>query len=193
METVKDMLVDVVQYGTGEKAKIKGWSIAGKTGTAYKFIDGAYSNKYISNFAGFFPAEKPQVVGVIILDEPKYGFHWGGYGAAPVFRRIAQRIINVDDSIKYHKQKNRLTETVIAKKNNNRSLIALNTVNSLRKYQDGYAIVPNVRGMSIRKAKEILIESNLRAKFEGSGHVVWQSPAPGTKKLPGTICTIGLD
>ena len=193
METVKDMLVDVVQYGTGEKAKIKGWSIAGKTGTAYKFIDGAYSNKYISNFAGFFPAEKPQVVGVIILDEPKYGYHWGGYGAAPVFRRIAQRIINVDDSIKHHKKEKRPTETVIANNDNEKSLIALSTVNSLKKYQDGYAIVPNVRGMSIRKAKSILKKSNLRAKFEGSGQVVWQSPAPGTKKLPGTICTIGLN
>ena len=193
METVKDMLVDVVQYGTGEKAKIKGWSIAGKTGTAYKFIDGAYSKKYISNFAGFFPAEKPQVVGVIILDEPKYGYHWGGYGAAPVFRRIAQRIINVDDSIKHHKKEKRPTETVIANNDNEKSLIALSTVNSLKKYQDGYAIVPNVRGMSIRKAKSILKKSNLRAKFEGSGQVVWQSPAPGTKKLPGTICTIGLN
>ena len=193
METVKDMLVDVVQYGTGEKAKIKGWSIAGKTGTAYKFIDGAYSNKYISNFAGFFPAEKPQVVGVIILDEPKYGYHWGGYGAAPAFRRIAQRIINVDDSIKHHKKEKRPTETVIANNDNEKSLIALSTVNSLKKYQDGYAIVPNVRGMSIRKAKSILKQSNLRAKFEGSGQVVWQSPAPGTKKLPGTICTIGLN
>jgi len=193
METVKDMLVDVVQYGTGEKAKIKGWSIAGKTGTAYKFIDGAYSNKYISNFAGFFPAEKPQVVGVIILDEPKYGYHWGGYGAAPVFRRIAQRIINVDDSIKHHKKEKRPTETVIANNDNEKSLIALSTVNSLKKYQDGYAIVPNVRGMSIRKAKSILKKSNLRAKFEGSGQVIWQSPAPGTKKLPGTICTIGLN
>ena len=193
METVKDMLVDVVQYGTGEKAKIKGWSIAGKTGTAYKFIDGAYSNKYISNFAGFFPAEKPQVVGVIILDEPKYGYHWGGYGAAPAFRRIAQRIINVDDSIKHQKKEKRPTETVIANNDNEKSLIALSTVNSLKKYQDGYAIVPNVRGMSIRKAKSILKQSNLRAKFEGSGQVVWQSPAPGTKKLPGTICTIGLN
>ena len=193
METVKDMLVDVVQYGTGEKAKIKGWSIAGKTGTAYKFIDGAYSNKYISNFAGFFPAEKPQVVGVIILDEPKYGYHWGGYGAAPVFRRIAQRIINIDDSIKHHKKEKGPTETVIANNDNEKSLIALSTVNSLKKYQDGYAIVPNVRGMSIRKAKSILKKSNLRAKFEGSGQVVWQSPAPGTKKLPGTICTIGLN
>ena len=188
MEAVKDMLVDVVEYGTGSKARIDGWSIAGKTGTAHKFIDGAYSNKYISNFAGFFPAEKPQVVGVVILDEPKYGYHWGGYGAAPLFRRVAQRIINVDDTIKHQKPKQKeLPKILIADDLENNHLVPLST------YQDGYAVVPNVRGMSIRKAKKILIKSNLRAKFKGSGHVVWQSPTPGTKKLPGTICTIGLN
>ena len=188
MEIVKDMLVDVVEYGTGSKARINGWSIAGKTGTAHKFIDGAYSNKYISNFAGFFPAEKPQVVGVVILDEPKYGYHWGGYGAAPVFRRVAQRIINVDDTIKHQKPKPKdLPKILIADDVMNNPLVPLST------YQDGYAVVPDVRGMSIRKAKKMLIKSNLRAKFKGSGHVVWQSPTPGTKKLPGTICTIGLN
>ena len=188
MEVVKDMLVDVVEYGTGSKARINGWSIAGKTGTAHKFIDGAYSNKYISNFAGFFPAEKPQVVGVVILDEPKYGYHWGGYGAAPVFRRVAQRIINVDDTIKHQEPKPKdLPKILIADDVMNNPLVPLST------YQDGYAVVPDVRGMSIRKAKKMLIKSNLRAKFKGSGHVVWQSPTPGTKKLPGTICTIGLN
>jgi len=188
MEIVKDMLVDVVEYGTGSKAKLNGWSIAGKTGTAHKFIDGAYSNKYISNFAGFFPAEKPQVVGVVILDEPKYGYHWGGYGAAPVFRRVAQRIINVDDAIKHQKPKPKdLPKILIVDGVVDNHLVPLST------YQDGYAVVPDVRGMSIRKAKKMLIKSNLRAKFKGSGHVVWQSPTPGTKKLPGTICTIGLN
>jgi len=188
MEVVKDMLVDVVEYGTGGKARINGWSIAGKTGTAHKFIDGAYSNKYISNFAGFFPAEKPQVVGVVILDEPKYGYHWGGYGAAPVFRRVAQRIINVDDTINHQEPKPKnLPKILIADDVRNNPLVPLSA------YQDGYAVVPDVRGMSIRKAKKMLIKSNLRAKFKGSGHVVWQSPTPGTKKLPGTICTIGLN
>ena len=188
MGVVKDMLVDVVEYGTGSKARINGWSIAGKTGTAHKFIDGAYSNKYISNFAGFFPAEKPQVVGVVILDEPKYGYHWGGYGAAPVFRRVAQRIINVDDTIKHQtpKPKDR-PKILIADDLRDNPLVPLST------YQDGYAVVPDVRGMSIKKAKKMLIKSNLRAKFKGSGHVVWQSPTPGTKKLPGAICTIGLN
>ncbi len=196
MATVKDMLVEVVKTGTGSKARIQGWSVAGKTGTAHKFMDGSYSDKYISNFAGFFPAENPQVVGIIILDEPKYGLHWGGYGAAPVFRRVAQRIINMDDSIQYHKPKTKRFNTMIADNQNvavPTSITALNTVSPYPAYQDGYTIVPDVRGMSIRKAKQILIAANLRADFTGSGHVVWQSPKPGTKKLPGSICTMGLN
>ena len=196
MATVKDMLVEVVKTGTGTKARIQGWSVAGKTGTAHKFMDGSYSDKYISNFAGFFPAENPQVVGIIILDEPKYGLHWGGYGAAPVFRRVAQRIINMDDSIQYHKPKTKRFNTMIADNQNvtvPTSIPALNTVSPYSAYQDGYTIVPDVRGMSIRKAKQILIAANLRADFTGSGHVVWQSPKPGTKKLPGSICTMGLN
>ena len=196
MATVKDMLVEVVKTGTGSKARIQGWSVAGKTGTAHKFMDGSYSDKYISNFAGFFPAENPQVVGIIILDEPNYGLHWGGYGAAPVFRRVAQRIINMDDSIQYHKPKTKRFNTMIADNQNvavPTSIPALNTVSPYPAYQDGYTIVPDVRGMSIRKAKQILIAANLRADFTGSGHVVWQSPKPGTKKLPGSICTMGLN
>jgi len=196
MSTITDILVKVVKSGTGIKAGIKGWSVAGKTGTAHKFIDGSYSkSKYISNFAGFFPAEDPQVVGVIVLDEPRYGLHWGGYGAAPVFRRIAQRIINMDDSIQYHKPKTDTNNPVYAEmsEQNNVGLISMNTVASYPKYQDGYTIVPDVRGMSIRKAKKVLMASNMRANFSGSGHVIWQSPTPGTKKLPGSICTMGLN
>ena len=196
MDTIKDMLVDVVKTGTGMKAHIQGWSIAGKTGTAHKFMDGSYSNKYISNFAGFFPAENPRVVGVIILDEPKYGLHWGGYGAAPVFRRVAQRIINMDDSIQYNKPKTKRLDVMVAENRNTVtpvSLPPLTTISPYPAYQDGYTIVPDVRGMSIRKAKQILIAANLRADFNGSGHVVWQSPKPGTKKLPGSICTMGLN
>ena len=187
------MLVEVVDYGTGKKAKIEGWSIAGKTGTAYKFIDGSYSNKFVSNFVGFFPSEKPQIIGVIILDEPKYGYHWGGEGAATVFNRIAKRVINLDDSIKYSKPSQKKQNSLIADKEPSLPLVPLQTVNSISKYLDGYAVVPDLRGMSIKKAKQKLIKANLRAKFKGSGHVVWQSPVPGTKKLPGTICVMGLE
>ena len=193
IKTIKNMLVEVVDYGTGVKAKINGWSIAGKTGTAHKFIDGNYSNKFVSNFVGFFPSENPQIIGVIILDEPRYGYHWGGYGAAPVFNRIAKRIINLDDSIKHSKPATRKQSFVIADKRPSSLLVPLQTISSIPEYKDGYAVVPNVKGMSIRKAKQKLLKANLRAKFEGSGHVIWQSPSPGTKKLPGTICIMGLN
>jgi cell division protein FtsI/penicillin-binding protein 2 len=196
MSSLKSILTQVVQKGTGKKAGIKGWSVAGKTGTAHKVIDGAYSDKYISNFAGFFPANNPQIVGVIILDEPKYGLHWGGYGAAPVFRRIMQRIINMDDSIQYHKpifQNNQVILANESKQKINESIIPLSTVSNYPIYKDGYIIVPDVRGMSIRKAKQILIASNMRADFSGSGHVLWQSPKPGTKMLPGSLCVMELN
>jgi cell division protein FtsI/penicillin-binding protein 2 len=196
MSTITDILVQVVNSGTGTKADIQGWSVAGKTGTAHKFIDGEYSkNKYISNFAGFFPAENPQVVCVIVLDEPRYGLHWGGYGAAPVFKRVVQRIINMDDSIQYQKPKIDAKTLLFADGSlkNKTSLPPLSTVTPYPKYTDGYTVVPDVRGMSIRKAKQILLSSKMRVSFKGSGTVVWQSPKPGTKKLPGSLCTMGLN
>jgi len=196
MSTITDILVQVVKSGTGTKAGIQGWSVAGKTGTAHKFIDGVYSkNKYISNFAGFFPADNPQVVCVIVLDEPRYGLHWGGYGAAPVFRRVVQRIINMDDTIQYHRPKKAVQNPLYAdvSTNNKSTLLPLATVVPYPKYLDGYTVVPDVRGMSIRKAKQILLSSKMRISFKGSGTVVWQSPKPGTKKLPGSLCTMGLN
>ena len=71
MNEVKKMLRQVVSDGTGTEANIAGWEIAGKTGTAQKYIDGKYSDSaFISNFVGFFPLNKPQILSAIILDEP---------------------------------------------------------------------------------------------------------------------------
>ena len=72
------MLRQVVLDGTGTEADIQGWEVAGKTGTAQKYINGKYSNDhFISNFVGFFPASKPEILSVIVLDEPKSPMHWG--------------------------------------------------------------------------------------------------------------------
>jgi cell division protein FtsI/penicillin-binding protein 2 len=191
MMDMKHILEKVVDEGTGIKADIEGWTIAGKTGTAIKYLNGSYSNKYISNFAGFFPSENPQVVGVVVLDEPIHGLHWGGYGAAPLFKRIAERIINLDDSFKHYKNEISDSKNLIAVKKVD-TLPTLTTKNIYKPYTDGYVIIPDVRGMSIKKAKKLLIKNGLKPKFTGSGKVAWQSPKPGSKELPGSSLTISL-
>ena len=192
MTEMKYILEKVVNEGTGTKANIEGWTIAGKTGTALKYLDGSYSRKYISNFAGFFPSENPQIVGVVVLDEPNHGLHWGGYGAAPLFKRIAQRIINLDDSFKHYKNERHESKSVIASRKNN-TPPTLITKNSHKSYTDGYVIIPDVRGMSIKKAKRLLIKNRLKPKFSGSGKVAWQTPKPGSKKLPGSSLIMELN
>jgi cell division protein FtsI (penicillin-binding protein 3) len=201
MKDLTAMLTRVVETGTGTSARIPGWSIAGKTGTAEKFIDGEYStSKYISNFAGFFPAENPQVVGVIVLNEPRYGLHWGGIGAAPIFRRVIKRIINMDDSIQIlkdkYKDKKEPLLMVDAYRNEpekaNMFPKSLSTQEVFTQIAQNENAVPDVRGMSLLHAKAVIRQFGYQAKFSGSGQVYWQSPKPGTILAAGSICTIGL-
>ena len=89
---VRSMLELAVQPGgTGPKARIMGWRVAGKTGTAHKQENGAYApDKYISSFVGFAPASAPRLVVAVMLDEPSAGEYYGGIVAAPVFAQIMQ-------------------------------------------------------------------------------------------------------
>jgi len=78
--------------GTGKKAMLERYTVAGKTGTAQKLVDGTYRrDKHFSSFIGFFPADHPEVCVAVFLDEPKNGYY-GGEAAAPVFRSIAERV-----------------------------------------------------------------------------------------------------
>ena len=92
-ETMKSILKNVVDNGTGQAAKLKGYTTAGKTGTAQK-VDPAtkkYSTKnYIASFCGFVPADNPQIVVLVLIDNPK-GDYYAASVAAPIFARIAQR------------------------------------------------------------------------------------------------------
>ena len=79
--------------GTAKQAAIKGFSVAGKTGTSQKIVDGAYSHsKYYASFVGFVPAEKAAFVLLVTADEPKRS-HYGGTVAAPTFKNIAVRVL----------------------------------------------------------------------------------------------------
>lgn len=93
--TLTAILEGVVTHGTGGKAAVPGYRVAGKTGTAQK-IDprsGAYSpTLFVGSFAGFAPADDPRLAIVVVIDEPKTEA-WGGVVAAPVFRRIAEQVL----------------------------------------------------------------------------------------------------
>jgi cell division protein FtsI/penicillin-binding protein 2 len=87
-QTVTQILVDVVESGTGKMAQVKGYQVAGKTGTAQKAGKGGYSDKYIGSFVGFLPADNPELSVIVAIDEPQGEYH-GGQVAAPVFNAIA--------------------------------------------------------------------------------------------------------
>jgi len=94
--TVTSILEGVVTDGTGAKAAIPGFRVAGKTGTAQK-IDprtGAYSSTlFVGSFVGFVPADNPRLAMIVVIDEPQ-GESWGGTVAAPVFRRVGEQVLN---------------------------------------------------------------------------------------------------
>lgn len=95
-ETMKMMLEKVVSEGTGNKAYIEGYSIGGKTATSQKLPRN--SGKYIASFLGFAPADDPQIIGLILIDEP-VGTYYGGTIAAPVMKEVFENVLpylNID-------------------------------------------------------------------------------------------------
>ena len=97
---LRDMLEGVTeQGGTGRRARVEGFRIGGKTGTAHKAVAGGYAeDRYLALFAGMAPASRPRLVTVVLIDEPKGEHYQGGVVAAPVFSAVmgaALRLLNV--------------------------------------------------------------------------------------------------
>lgn len=92
-EKLTEILIGVVEKGTGKAARLKGYRVAGKTGTAQKAGVGGYApDKFIASFVGYLPAEDPQIAILVVVDEPQ-GTYYGGRVAAPVFRRVAEQVM----------------------------------------------------------------------------------------------------
>jgi membrane peptidoglycan carboxypeptidase len=104
---LRTMLREVVLSGTGRRAQLDGYTSAGKTGTAWKFNPATRRvdpSKYVSSFIGMAPAEDPDVVIAVVMDEPQVGARDGGMVSAPVFKEIAEGVlpelnVNPDKSI----------------------------------------------------------------------------------------------
>lgn len=102
--TLAAMLEGVVRDGSGKKAYIEGYRVGGKTGTAQKYEDGHIAaGKYISSFVGFFPADKPQYLALVIVDEPQ-GAYYGSVVAAPCAKEIFQGIISLKNIQPYQSE-----------------------------------------------------------------------------------------
>jgi cell division protein FtsI (penicillin-binding protein 3) len=91
-ETAREMRVMLEMAagpeGTAPKARVPGYRVGGKTGTAHKLEGGAYANKYVSAFVGFAPVSDPRLIVAVMIDEPSAGKHYGGEVAAPVFAQV---------------------------------------------------------------------------------------------------------
>ena len=99
-QLLKQALQQVVTSGTGTKARVPGFTTAGKTGTTRKIAKTGYMNEYISIFAGFAPVNNPAVVVVVVIDGPMNGEYYGGRVAAPVFSEVVSntlRILNIPE------------------------------------------------------------------------------------------------
>jgi cell division protein FtsI (penicillin-binding protein 3) len=93
---VRDMLESVVTEGTGTRAKVPGYRIAGKTGTSHRSQSGGYAeDRYVSVFAGFAPASRPEIAVVVVVHDPKAGEHFGSVVAAPVFANVMSHALRL--------------------------------------------------------------------------------------------------
>ena len=102
--TLAAMLEGVVRDGSGKKAYIEGYRVGGKTGTAQKYEDGHIAaGKYVSSFVGFFPADNPQYLALVIIDEPQ-GAYYGSSVAAPCAKEIFEGIIALKNIQPYQRE-----------------------------------------------------------------------------------------
>ena len=92
---VRSVLSAVITEGTGRSAQVTGVTVAGKTGTAERLVQ----HGYLSAFAGMVPADNPNLVAVVVFDQPDYYFRWGSALAAPVFKNVVSQILSTSPEI----------------------------------------------------------------------------------------------
>ncbi len=156
--TLTELLYGAIEQGTGKEAKIENMKIAGKTGTSQKIVDGQYSKQnYTASFIGYFPAEDPQIVITVIIDAPKSGSYYGGSVSAPIFKRIAERIISLGSLIDYSYPENYMTE-------NSDVMNVSNNQESDDSYDEQSL---NLTDFDITDAVRFLKENNIEFEIEG--------------------------
>jgi cell division protein FtsI (penicillin-binding protein 3) len=204
---LRGVLVDVVADGTATRASLGTYTVAGKTGTARIAENGHYKeNAHTASFAGFFPAEDPQLAFIVKLDEPK-GDYVGGLTAAPVIRvalEAALAALNtpLDRSVIATRPPElpdagvvRLASAVAfaprtrAEDSRGPAVITLTSHSATR--PDTTALtVPTVAGLELRDAARTLHAAGFRVSIEGHGAVQSTYPEPGTTLRRGQVVRV---
>lgn len=191
---MRDLLTRVTEPGgTALQATIEGIPVGGKTGTAQKVSPETrrYSpGKYVSTFMGFVPATAPALVILVVVDEPK-GSHYGGVVAAPIFKGIAEQSLSIMGikrmapvvPVPSLQEKPDMTPWLMAQKTKEEETL-------LSSGQKNIQIMPDVRGLSMRKVLEVLKPYDVSIHIIGSGKAVVQKPLPGTALNQKTRCQI---
>jgi len=181
INVVKEMMKKTVERGTAKNIYSPEFSMAGKTGTCqveYWIEPG----RYISSFAGYFPADDPKYSCIVVIHKPNKSIgYYGNIVAAPVFKEIAQKIYS-DTPV--------VDEVQLPKENST----SIN--NDYQKYytnvNKGFKTVPNVKGMSGMDAVSLLENLGLQVRFRGSGKVKTQSIEAGEQLKKNKTITLEL-
>lgn len=173
--------------GTGVAAKVDGFDVAGKTGTAQKAEHGVYSaKKRVSSFIGFVPADNPRLVSLVLIDEPE-GNVYGGVVAAPAFRNIAQGALR---QLAVAPRDGAVIPNMPAQAEPSAQRpIKRPGVQLASSTEDA---VPDFLGLSMREALEKAQSMRISLKMQGSGYVVKQTPAPGDRRQEEQVVVVHL-
>jgi len=177
-----DLMEKEIIEGGGNKAQVAGYRFAGKTGTAQKLNDsgtGYAPGQYIASFVGFGPVEDPQIVALVVIDDPQAGSIYGGQIAAPVFHDIMSRVMPY---LGIRPEGGSVLAPVVTPPAVHRLAPVTNS--------QGKVMVPDVTGQTMRAAGEELTAAGLTFVPVGTGLAVEQSIPANTVVDPSTEITV---
>ncbi len=184
----------VVEEGTGKSARINGYTVAGKTGTAHKVINGGYSpTEYNASFVGFVPSRRPALTIIVVIDSPHGKGYTGGAVAAPIFKRVAEaslRHLGVAPTVNPAPP---VLVAVRAPEGETPDHPDFHQVRFSEKLAPaGDGLMPDLRGLSAREANRALTGMGMTGRLNGDGFVIDQSPAAGSALVAGAACVLTL-
>jgi cell division protein FtsI (penicillin-binding protein 3) len=185
------IMEDVAIRGTGRNfVNVDGFTVAGKTGTAQKLVNGAYSHSEFNvSFTGFVPSRKPVMAIVVVVDTPRAGFYYGGSVAGPIFQQIADaslRHLGVPPTVFP-------APPVLVDRRAQAPVERPGAPMVVTVDDAGGRAMPDLTGLSAREALRRMARLGVSLRVQGVGLVVDQYPAPGETVAVGGACTIVLE